>query len=66
MMERQTTERELFVMISLDEYVPQDHLLRAVDRYLDLSGFHQTFDKYPAELRREIVGKFKVAVGMAR
>ena len=39
MMGRQGTKRELFVMISLDEYVPEDHLLRAVDRYLDLSEF---------------------------
>jgi transposase len=41
MMGRQATKRELFVMVSLDEYVPEDHLLRAVDRYLDLSGFRE-------------------------
>ena len=41
MMGRQATKRELFVSISLDEYVPDDHLLRAVDRYLDLSAFRQ-------------------------
>jgi len=40
-MGRQATKRELFVMISLDEYVPEDHLLRAVDRYLDLSDFRE-------------------------
>lgn len=38
-MGRQATKRELFVSVSLDEYVPEDHLLRAVDRYLDLSEF---------------------------
>lgn len=42
MMGRQATKRELFVMISLDEYVPKDHLLRAVDRYLDLSEFRES------------------------
>jgi transposase len=41
MMGRQATKRKLFVMISLDEYVPEDHLLRAVDRYLDLSEFRE-------------------------
>eukprot|EP01133_Synstelium_polycarpum_P024774 gene24774-29720_t len=41
MMGRQETKRELFVLISLNEYVPQDHLLRAVDRYLDLSEFRE-------------------------
>ena len=29
-------KNELSGSISLDEYVPEDHLLRAVDRYLDL------------------------------
>jgi hypothetical protein len=39
MVGRQATKRELFVIIGLDEYVSEDHLLRAVDRYLDLSEF---------------------------
>ncbi len=43
MMGRQATKRELFVMIRLDEYVPENHLLRAVDRYLDLSEFAKTW-----------------------
>ena len=42
MMGRQATKRELFVSVSLDEYVPEDHLLRAVDRCLDLSEFRQS------------------------
>lgn len=41
MMGRQTTKREYFVSVSLDEYVPEDHLLRAIDHYLDLSEFRQ-------------------------
>lgn len=41
MMGRQSTKREMFVSISLEDYVPEDHLLRAVDRYLDLSEFRQ-------------------------
>lgn len=41
MMGLQATKRELFVSVSLDEYVPEDHLLRALDRYLDLSEFRQ-------------------------
>ena len=41
MMGLQATKRELFVSISLDEYVPENHLLRAVDRHLDLSEFRQ-------------------------
>jgi transposase len=41
MMGRQATKREYFVSISLDEYVPEDHLLRAVDHFLDLSEFRR-------------------------
>jgi hypothetical protein len=39
MMERPATKPDLFVMISLDEYVPEDRLLRTVNRYLDLNEF---------------------------
>lgn len=47
MMGRQLPKRELFVTLSLEEYVPEDHLLRAVDRYLDLSEFRQNlYDSY--------------------
>ncbi|MGV3743373.1 MAG: transposase [Burkholderiaceae bacterium] len=38
---RQATKREYFVSVSLDEYVPEEHLLRAFDHYLDLSDFRQ-------------------------
>lgn len=46
MMGRQVVRRERTELINLEEFVPQDHLLRAVDRYLDLSDFRfhlQTF-----------------------
>jgi transposase len=39
MMGRQVAQRERYELINLDEFVPQDHLLRAVDRYLDLTEF---------------------------
>lgn len=42
MMGRQATKQECFVSISLDDYAPQDHLLRAVDRFLDPSEFRQS------------------------
>jgi transposase len=41
MMGHQATKREYFVSVSLEEYVPEDHLLRAVDHYLDLSEFRE-------------------------
>ena len=34
-----SNEAEYSVSVSLDEYVPADHLLRAVDHFLDLREF---------------------------
>ncbi|KRB67718.1 IS1182 family transposase [Noviherbaspirillum sp. Root189] len=39
MMGRQVAHRGRAEVINLEEFVPQDHLLRAVDRYLDLTDF---------------------------
>lgn len=35
---RQEAQAALFYEFSLDEHVPQDHLLRSIDRFLDLSS----------------------------
>lgn len=37
---------ELFYAFSLEEVVSQDHLLRAIDRVLDLSGLHEHLTPY--------------------
>jgi hypothetical protein len=37
MMGRQVAQRERYELIDLEEFVPREHLLRAVDRYLDLT-----------------------------
>jgi hypothetical protein len=39
MIGRQLTLRERTEVINLEEFMPQDHLLRAIDRYLDLMAF---------------------------
>ena len=39
MIGRQVVQRERTELINLEEFVPHDHLLRAVDRYLDLTDF---------------------------
>lgn len=38
-MGRQVAQRERYELIHLDGFVPQDHLVRAVDHYLDLTEF---------------------------
>jgi len=35
------TQAKLFYTFSLEEHVPQDHLLRGIDRFLDLSDLRQ-------------------------
>ena len=34
---RQEAQAELFYEFSLEDHVPQDHLLRSIDRFVDLS-----------------------------
>jgi transposase len=36
----------LFYSFNLDEHVPADHLLRSIDRYLDLTDLHQHLEAY--------------------
>ena len=35
---KQEAQAALFYAFSLEEHVPADHLLRAIDRFIDLSG----------------------------
>ena len=35
---RQEAQPALFHDLSLEDHVPQDHLLRSIDRFVDLSG----------------------------
>ena len=42
MMGRQTTGREqLFYTFSMEDHVPEDHLLRGIHQFLDLTAFRQ-------------------------
>ena len=42
MMGFQAAPARLFYEFSLDDHVPADHLLRRIDRFLDLASFAQT------------------------
>jgi len=39
-------QKPLFYAFNLNDLVPQDHLLRHIDRFLDLSGLHQQLAPY--------------------
>jgi hypothetical protein len=39
--ERRTDQGALFYEFSLERHVPQDHLLRAIDQFVDLDGVRE-------------------------
>jgi len=41
-----TPKKPLFYAFNLDELVPQDHLLRKIDTFLDLSDLHEHLAPY--------------------
>ena len=38
---KQEAQGALFYEVSIEDHVPQDHLLRSIDRFVDLSGIRQ-------------------------
>jgi transposase len=55
MMGKQLISRQRTELINLDEFVPQDHLLRAIDRHLDLTEFRQHLTKFYSQIGRPSV-----------
>src|SRR4051812_3248913 len=55
MMGRQLVPRERTELINLEEFVPQDHLLRAIDRYLDLTEFREHLKNFYSHIGRPSV-----------
>ena len=41
-----TPQKPFFYAFNLDDAVPQDHLLRSIDRFLDLSDLRQHLEPY--------------------
>ena len=50
--ERTVLQESLFYSFNLDRHVPMDHLLRSVDRFVDLSGIRQQLQPYYSEIGR--------------
>jgi hypothetical protein len=47
---RQVAQGALFYEFSLEDHVPQDHLIRAIDRFVDLGGIRQHLCTFTAIL----------------
>lgn len=53
MMGRQATGREqLFYTFSMEDHVPQEHLLRGIHHFLDLSSFRQHLEPFYSPVGR--------------
>lgn len=65
---KQEAQAALFYEFSLEDHVPQDHLLRSIDRFVDLSGIRahlSDFDlspKFPPSLHG-VLGVKSVTLG---
>ena len=47
---RQEAQAALFYEFSLEDHVPQDHLLRSIDRFVDLSSIRRIWQTSTATL----------------
>ena len=45
-------DQALFYEFSLDRHVPTSHLLRSIDRFVDLSELRRELAPWPAPIRR--------------
>jgi len=50
--ERTVAQEALFYAFSLERHVPADHLLRSIDRFVDLSGIREQLRPYYSEMGR--------------
>ena len=58
MMGERTVEQEaLFYSFSLERHVPADHLLRSIDRFVDLSGIREYLRPYYSETGRPSIDR---------
>lgn len=48
--ERTVAQEPLFYEFSQERHVPSDHLLRSVDRFVDLSGIREQLRPYYSEM----------------
>ena len=46
--DRQVDQAALFYEVSLERHVPADHMLRAIDRFVDLEGVRAQWRRFTA------------------
>jgi len=50
--ERRVMQEALFYGFSLERHVPDNHMLRRIDRFVDLSGVRALLEPYYSEVGR--------------
>ena len=50
--ERTVRQEALFYGFTLEEHVPEDHLLRSIDRFVELSGIRRQLEPYYSAIGR--------------
>lgn len=53
--ERTVAQEQLFYEFSLERHVPTDHLLRSIDRFVDLSSIREHLRPYYSEMGRPLI-----------
>jgi transposase len=53
--QRKGKQARLFYSFNLDDHLPADHMLRSIDRYLDLTDLHQHIEEYYSHTGRPSV-----------
>src|SRR3546814_7455042 len=53
--ERQTDQPELFYGFSLERHVPADHVLRSIDRFVDLGDIREQLRPYYSDTGRHSI-----------
>src|SRR5829696_10530324 len=55
MMGERRVQEALFYEFSLEQHVPADHLLRSIDRFVDLSGIREHLRPFYSEVGRQSI-----------
>ena len=55
--ERQVRQDALFYEFSLERHVPEKHLLRAIDRFVELDGLRRELEPFYSAIGRPSIGR---------
>lgn len=63
---RQEAQAALLYKFSLEDHVPQDHLLRSIDRFVDLDDIRQYLPDFYSHTGRPILLRYQIRAPVVR